>query len=377
MVATYLAAKTVALNVTLERLKKSQQALAREHQGFSTWLADILGQLSNRKRLLDTAVSIGQESTALLILREIERTRGYIETIWLPALEFEREEHRRVSRFIHKLAQQIGISYFEDVLSVLGQSWAVRSPAQLPLFYVPMYQDQTLFECAVLYHEFSHTLSRTSKAVETLHQAIAQYFDGILSSSIKGKPAQVEAQRRQVAECAMYWNEERVEEIFCDLFATHVSGPAFVCSWLDMTSRLERKLFRVNKNDVHPPDGFRTDACLRYLHNRWDQHPLMQWARTFWATQRGPGGGAPDDTVPYHVVCSDEVMDLIIKKTRQILLDLNVTAFDDDLPEVSSLTSFDDCTSLVKLINVAVAVHLLRPTDYPTWEGTVLPQVMQ
>lgn len=376
MVGTYLAAKNAALDLTLARLTKSQQALAREHQGFNAWLADLIGWLTDRKTLVDTAISIGAESTALLALREFERYRLQLETVWIPALEFERDEHKRVARLIHRLANEIGISYFEDILTVIGQSWAVRPPAQLPLFYVPMYQDQTLFECAVLYHEFGHTLSRTCKAVETLHQAIAQHFQGILASSIKGKPEQVEAQRKQIAACALYWNEERVEEIFCDLFATHVSGPAFVCSWLDLTTRLERKLYRVDETDVHPPDGFRADACLRFVQTRWDQHPLMQWARSFWAKQRGPGGGAPGDAVPYHIVCSDQVLDLIITTTRQILLDLQIPRFDDDLLDVSSLSRFHDCTSLVKLMNVAVGVHMLCPMDYAAWEAAVLPKVM-
>ncbi len=58
---------------------------------------------------------------------------------------------------------------------------------------------------------------------------------------------------------------ERLNKLFCDIFATYACGPAHYVSCVDMGLRDDSDPFQVKDGDVYPPLSARVYACHRSL----------------------------------------------------------------------------------------------------------------
>ena len=73
-----------------------------------------------------------------------------------------------------------------------------------------------------------------------------------------GKRAERE---RTIGKALEYWDEKRLEELFCDVYATFVTGPAYYFSCVDMAVKSVLEPFHVDVRDEHPPMAARVHVC--------------------------------------------------------------------------------------------------------------------
>ena len=103
-----------------------------------------------------------------------------------------------------------------------------------------------------------------------------------------------------------YWSESRLEELFCDIFATYVLGPAHYASFVDLALRTNYNPFRVLP-DAHPPLAARVRACYETLASAHRSEALVTTLHDAWAVhERGHGTNHE-----YALTCGNAVLDAL------------------------------------------------------------------
>ncbi len=150
-------------------------------------------------------------------------------------------------------------------------------PPSLSLVGIPYSQSSSLFLNCLIPHEMAHFVYQEAAGPE-----IRSKVDEILNKyhpATKGTPEE-KLQLSQIRGLVNTW----VEEIFCDLFAISLTGPAFSFAFAEMTSApliAEEPLVAMGKffefGRSHPADVARFYLHLRHLRSLGWWKPIGHW----------------------------------------------------------------------------------------------------
>ena len=263
------------------------------YTGATKELFRYVGDLAaSTKRLLETNARAEEPSTRGPARLTVETLRGYwielhrrvqpageAHSLSAPAalIELAAAQMRKIpgldqSKVVVSLSPDL--MYFQDThtnLSILGKQLErtlpdVNFPRQLGFVSLPYSQGPSLFANLILYHELGHfafeELSSTNPLLNEL--------DDRLVAIITGQDLQPD-QAAYVLEMLRDWTQE----IFCDLFALHLVGPAFSFAAIELFSLLdilEESVARTFQ-PTHPAPACRFRVHVEYLKSAgwWDQ----------------------------------------------------------------------------------------------------------
>jgi hypothetical protein len=197
----------------------------------------------------------------------------FLEAVPIAALRRWNDEDRRMNRLTERIAREIAYPLSTPVVTCSSQTY-YHTYTHLGLIRVPLAESRFLLHIPDLYHELGHPLLeiRNDPRIEAFQSNCAHalnaangYLAKELERETSGRGPQ--AFKTYLGTWLRCWEAWAVE-LFCDLFALYVLGPAFAWSHFHLCAlRGDEDPFRLPTlaPTEHPPDAARMAALLEGL----------------------------------------------------------------------------------------------------------------
>lgn len=369
--------KAAELRATLDWLETEVSALrttAPAHPAVIERLGTELHRARAELSYLDTLIAIGHPTLlpyAFPKLHTLEFLTSRVGVTYLPALQHQGPGERLVQALVRCAAGAMGLTWLTDVVVRLdGPHAAYVAYPDLPILYAPPRQASSLVDLAGLYHELGHAVLQFDRTAggnnieQLLRAAMTQHFAEVARRGGPLTPERRAARNQRLARAAALWTEARLAEVFCDVLATVVCGPAHYLSFVDLAVRDGWNPFAARGS--HPPLAARVRACDRALTLPHQREPLVEQLRSAWSAHERQHSA----TEEYELACSDALIDAIVGAALRGI----AVALPESQPYTQPLLPPDDIErqggrlNLEELLNDGAVLLLERPERYTEWE---------
>jgi len=370
----YLKAKTAEYAVVLFRLDKELQALGSkkvEHQWLVNYLQRQLKDAQTLHKRLQSIVKIGHSrllSRALPIVHDIEFSTFIINYHYLPALQKESQADLALRKLLLLSAKRCGFFWLKDIaVNLDGPLATLPTPPEAPLIISPPQQAVSLLEMPGLYHELGHDVFQKFKEIaKTLDTVVYSYFHELRQKPGPMAPDQKVERNRKIDEAVQYWDRDRLNEIFCDIFGTFACGAAHYISCVDMGLRSGQEPFDGDFGDEHPPLSARVYACYKALTPNQQREQSVITIRRAWENY------TKDYTQEYDfkLICSEALLNLIVEAAISDIQNFmpNSHRYEVSLPDNGQIQEIPLDAPLEDILNRAAHILLTCPECYGAWE---------
>jgi hypothetical protein len=371
----YLKAKTAEYAVILSRISKELQALGGQKEEHQWLVAYLQGQLKDAQTLhkrLQSIVKIGHPrllARALPIVHDIEFSTFIINYHYLPALQKEGQADSALRKLLLLSAERCGLFWLKDIAVHLdGPLGTVPTPPEAPLIIAPPQQAASLLEMPGLYHELGHDVFQNfNEIANNLDTEVKFHFNEFRQKHGPISPKREIERNRKFDEALQYWNTDRLNEIFCDIFGTFACGVAHYSSCIDMGLRSGQNPYEVDFGDEHPPLSARVYACFKALTPAQQAENTVTTARHAWENYTKDYQQEYD----FKLVCAEPLIERIVEAAISNIQDLlpNSQRYEVSLPNNSEVEQIPLDASLEDILNRAATILLSCPDCYPDWEA--------
>ncbi len=288
---------------------------------------------------------------------------------YVAGLQRQSAHDRRIRGVLLEVCQRLRLVWIEDILVCLHGALALlpeyRGLFSIPIFFGPPHLLQTTLEVPGIYHEFGHSAFARIEAFELdMTVVVRRHFDKLKQQPGPIPPEQKIKRDQELDRAAKAWSELWLAEIFCDVFAGYVCGPANFASMVDMGAARGRFPYQLASNS-HPPNGARVMACYFALSEAQRQHPTVQKIFDSW---HGFSIGFTSGQ-EYRLCCSDDLL-MELANTVNALIRHHLP----DIPRYSKLPPIlaearnpSADISLEELINAGVTILFEAPHEFSAW----------
>ena len=286
----YLNSKVVEYSFLLDWLEseiKGLQARNASHPLIIKCLQDKLGelrQLHNKLRIIGCLGNDKLVARAIPIIHDMEYQIIILTYYYIPGLERENADDIFIRDLVSSVKARCGLSWVEDILVRLDSHHAIF-PAipEIPVIFAPPQHTACTLDMAAIYHELGHDVFQRFKEIgDDLAATVYLYFSNLKQSAGTMAPEKRKARDSTIKNALKYWNTERLNEIFSDIYAAYVCGPAYYFSSVDFVIRLGRNPFAITVTDVHPPWAGRVYACHNTLVPSHKSDEAIRWIEKIW-----------------------------------------------------------------------------------------------
>jgi len=265
----------------------------------------------------------------------------------------------------HPETQQLPPAFCDGVTAV----W----PVDLPIYFLPCLDRQSLLFQPLLFHEGGHVLYACHRRemddlVRALQQAIGQHI--LPPSSRNDRYAPVQSEQRQAIVDVWYpW----VQELFCDAAGFIIGGPSFLHAFATHVRLLER-----------------SDLVQSPLDLRRSTHPVT-WLRVKLLTERATAAGFPQEaqsisnewaTVAhtmgvvegYHGFYDSAIGRLVTQTVEDMVVE--AAPRHHTTKEAAGDGWQSDADSVVRLLNWAWQQYLKDSSHYAVWETEAIQRYL-
>jgi len=374
---TYLAGKFVEYTSTLDwvsqqlgRLPSLQGAHTHIGQQLSARLVDARRRLAMLHRVVQLN-SPALSSRGLSLTNELQLDILVLSDNYVGAIRIEGEEEQAFTRSATAAAHRCGLTSVQDLLVSLTSGHAIL-PAfpTAPLLFAPLRQRFTLIDLAGMYHEFGHlAFALHSEIADRLTLAVDTYFLALEQAAGRLTPSERADRLRRIRQATTYWNLDRLNELFSDIFATFVLGPAHYYSCIDLAMRYSDKPHDIDVSDVHPSFGTRITACRLTLPEDHRRHAVSVAATKLWSEYCRRSTPSNE----YRLTSPDDLIQEFVTIARERLVANGYLAYTPwhDAPSLQLGADIN----LEHVLNEATQFLIEHPTSYEAWEERVLPHV--
>jgi len=369
----YLAVKAAEYSATINWIEwrlQSLPTLNEAHPTLSALLTQRIHAAQKRINRLKTIVSLGLSQLArraVSVVNELEYDVIILSHYYLPALLKESLAEGRFRIMALSAAKRSGLDWVDDIIVCLqGGHAVIPTLDRCPLLFAPPHQATTLLDLPGMFHEFGHIIYlRFQDVPGTLSHAVQSHFRDLEQAPAPLDPQQQVERRKAIVDAATYWNFSRLNELFCDIYATYVCGPAHYYSFVDLAIRSGEHPYEVDHADEHPPLGARVEACRMSLFPHHAGSHFCRDVGSFW--QAHTESEAPG--AEFKLICGAELLRVLVDAGMGAIQRVVPTAsryVRDLAAEVPSYPATS--SSLEELLNDAVVALLKDPEGYPGWE---------
>lgn len=372
----YIRAKTAEYQTTLGWIEDELRKLQSEKPEHARLISDLIGKLDEPKELLRKLMIISSLNPprylarAKTLIHEIEFWVIVLTYHYLPALHKEKAEDIGFRNLLLDITNRIGLSWIKDIIVRLDGGHATLSVfEEIPIFFAPPQQYISLIDAPGVYHEFGHnTVRRFINIIQILLVAVKNYYHSLQNRAGPLSPAQQTERQRFINAAIDYWNDIRLEELFCDIYATYVTGPAHYYSCIDMALRAEQDPYEVILSDEHPPLAARVKVSKNGLPAIYDHCQLVDMIDKLWSTHIVNFTSNRN----YDLFCQDNLLEELtviaieaIGKYRP-----NLKRFDGQITNL--LGKPNESYSVEEILNIGTNLLLTQPQLYHAWEKLIL-----
>lgn len=264
-----------------------------------------------------------------------------------------------------------GLSWIEDILVRLDSHHAIFPVIpEIPVVFAPPHHVVSTLDMAAIYHELGHDVFQHLKEIgDNLGAAAFLYFFNLKQSAGTMAPEKRKARNNTIKSAMSYWNIERLNEIFSDIYAAYVCGPAYYYSCVDFVIRLGRNPFLINPTDVHPPWAARVYACYKTLLPNYENEGVISWIQkildAYTASQQ--------KNIDFEMFCPTALVDQFVDVANQNIQRLLPAAqrYSDPLQDSARTEGDPHVRSLEKILNNRLKMLYADPGRYAEWEKKV------
>jgi hypothetical protein len=305
-----------------------------------------------------------------VMLAQITTRFDWLDEWYLPAIAHEGPDERVVSEIIDQVLAQLGITWITDKVVSFSRALAMfPGSGNCPIFFMPRYTRNSLVNWIGIYHEIAHAIyQRFPEIGSHLSNAVLAYCEQQLRQTPALTATQLDRRTLRYRETLAYWNTYRLQELFCDIFATVVTGPAYLFSWVDLSLTSLDGPYSVVFDDEHPPNAARTQACLLALHDSYAATPVKTattelWDRFLHRRQRWP---VFDQFCPFELVLA------IVRVSQSEIQRLGFPVYQSPIPSPPASLAYTRTDNLQELVNVAVVNLLFERAGFLGWQKSIL-----
>lgn len=363
-------------------------AKANEYSTISDWVEQELLQVDNFQskhpylhheltaRISDARHRVRQLRTIVLLNRPGLVPRGVsvvnqlqwdvylLSENYLPALKKEGQRESRFATVALDAAHRCGFSSIREILVSLSGGHAILSALPVsPLLFVPPHQVVTLLDIAGIYHEFGHVAFITHQQIgDVLTQTVTGHFRALEQAAGFLSPDERAKRHDQIRKAEQYWILSRLEELFCDIFASYVVGPAHYYSCVDMAIRWGDHPYEIDIADVHPPIGARVSVCRMALSPEQSISEVSEKSSGLWQYY----AGARQTTADYRLFCDENLLREVVDQSIRTLTSLRYQRYSRTNYDLNRQAAAD--VNLEELLNDSALMFLRDSAGYAAWE---------
>lgn len=292
-----------------------------------------------------------------------------IEDAYMPAVVHQTEEERTLRTIFIKSADRLGLEWIQDLVVYSSGSLAIF-PSFLGSYGIPVIHVQVNFldKCLSLpgvFHELGHSVFlKFLEILTAMQKEVTEHFDSMRKGIGPVKETVKDKQIERLNEAQQYWDEDRLAELFCDVFAQYVSGCANIVSMIDLSMAEGQPAC---KTDVegYPPDAARVKVCeyastdeqlasvpVKDLLKNWEDYADIDNAPSF-----------------YRDVCHDK----LLRRLSACIVKLISTLMPNTPKSVSVLPTFEEATAPFDTLTFeeaaqrAIAIQVFKPAMFDSW----------
>jgi hypothetical protein len=188
-----------------------------------------------------------------------------IEEEYLPAVAHQTEEERKLRVIFLESAKRLGLTWIKDIVVHSSGALAIF-PTFFSVLDIPVIHVQANFldKCLCLpgaFHEFGHSVFlKFAEFYEAMKRELDSHFDALRKAIGPVTEEQKQRQLEALNKAQEFWDDSRLAELFCDLFAQYVAGCANMISMIDL-SMAEGQPACNTDIPGYPPDAARVKVC--------------------------------------------------------------------------------------------------------------------
>ena len=192
-----------------------------------------------------------------------------IENVVIAAMNRKSDDDDFVNKLVQQICIEINYPLPPPVASCLSQKY-YHIYAEYGLICIPLLESEFVLHIPDLYHELGHPLIALDNPKVEAFQNNLGYFNLAVR-----KHFEEEIKRREINKVIVSkndpiyiykdsWAQKWAVELFCDLFATYMLGPAYLWSNLHMCTKMSWEVYKTPTHDIttHPPGDARMRCCM-------------------------------------------------------------------------------------------------------------------
>lgn len=373
---SYRIAKTAELDIQFDWLAEQLRQLrqANPDQGvLLNYLDQQYKQAETKLALLQTLLALNDPNFAKRADKLAHDLSRYViptANHYIAGLQRQGPEDRQMRKVLLRLCQRLRLDWIEDILVCLRRDLALlaeyRGIFAIPVFFGPPYLWETILEVPGIYHEFGHSVfARDDVFRREMSLVVKRHFDQLKQQAGPMPPDQKALRDQELDRAASSWGALWLAEIFCDLFAGYVCGPANFASMIDLGRAQGFPPYLLASNS-HPPNYARVMACHFALSDKQRQHPTVQKNHDTWQNFARDFTPAQD----YKLRCSENLLKSLADIVNPLIAQhLPNTPRYAKLPtDLAEARSVKTGIELEDLINAGVTILFEAPDEFPVWQ---------
>ncbi len=267
---------------------------------------------------------------------------------------------------------------------MLGVPLAVLPVTQeCPVFRMPYELTHSLRDWAAIIHEAGHvfiSLNRRSY-IGTLLSVVQDHFVQI-AMTCGPLPEPAKNQRlKEIFLAEKYWQDTRLEELFCDCFGVYFAGLSYVFGWTDTAFRTCGSPRGIDLSDSHPPATTRFEAAWHCLPETLKNEKCAEIIQSTWSAYASaglPASSLDSLLVSYDVACSSPLVQKLAEKSIQLIRTHSaIEQYKDPIPSPLEVINLNPSEPLANLLNGAMGVLLLQPESYRGFQDRLLKELIR
>jgi hypothetical protein len=213
-----------------------------EHRLLIGQLRTVLNEARAKLTYLDLIIAVAHPDLmphAMPRVHTLQSRLDLVGTTYLPVLQRQGEGERFVRGLLFAASRAAGMEWIQDIAVRLdGPHAAIVSLPKMPIIYAPPRHEVALADMPGLYHELGHAVFAWDLLIGiALNNAVRGHFARHRAQAGMLSPEKRAAREAGINNAESYWTHERLAEVFCDIFATIVCGPAHYVSFVDIGLR--------------------------------------------------------------------------------------------------------------------------------------------
>ena len=225
-------------------------------------------------------------STVDYTLGRISAFLSVVETQFIRGLVNPSPEELSLRVVFLGCAKRLGLDWFEDMVvqssGSLGIYHKLYQSLGTPVLHVPPGLLDKFLSLPGVFHEYGHSVwAKFPVILAAMQDVIHKHFEELRRRIGPTQPHLRDVQLGRFHDAEKFWNDRRLEELFCDLFAQYVCGCANIISMIDLSMAEGRPVSDDSDLD-YPPDGARVRVCAMMLNGDQSDEASMYELQEEW-----------------------------------------------------------------------------------------------